>query len=305
MQNTLGKNFFLAIKQLFYSLIPCKLIIVPNPGGFFSNFNKVIDHISSSLNRNGIRAIEIDWRVEKTKRNFRVHEGIKEQFSYGVCEDGNLWELFFEQLSCAKRLSFIRRVTSQYNNHGITGQSAYSVYKSGGEWRTRYHEVFKEYIRIKPHIIKRVEDFYSDKMASKHCIGVHIRNLAHKREQPKHELPSMEKYICKINNVIQKAGTSNIVIFVATEVEEAIGKLRNIFGDLVIVQPNVERAPRFSEKWNGIVHIDNKNPSAKLGEDILIDCLLLAKCNTFVHITSNIATAVGYINPSIEMIYCE
>jgi hypothetical protein len=38
---------------------------------------------------------------------------------------------------------------------------------------------------------------------------------------------------------------------------------------------------------------------------VLIDALLLARCEAMVHAVSNLATAVGYMNPRLRMVYCE
>ena len=46
-------------------------------------------------------------------------------------------------------------------------------------------------------------------------------------------------------------------------------------------------------------------PSVALAEQALVDTLLLARCDAFVHVTSNLATAVGYMNPHSRMVYCE
>jgi hypothetical protein len=53
------------------------------------------------------------------------------------------------------------------------------------------------------------------------------------------------------------------------------------------------------------IHHGSAEPARELGEQALVDCLLLARCDTVLHITSNLATAVGYINPALRMVYCE
>lgn len=43
----------------------------------------------------------------------------------------------------------------------------------------------------------------------------------------------------------------------------------------------------------------------KLGEDVLVDVLAISKCCKFIHTLSNLALAVSYINPNIEMLLIE
>jgi hypothetical protein len=42
--------------------------------------------------------------------------------------------------------------------------------------------------------------------------------------------------------------------------------------------------------------------SVKMGWDVLTDVMCLCKCDWFVHTLSNLALAVSYINPDIEMV---
>jgi len=42
----------------------------------------------------------------------------------------------------------------------------------------------------------------------------------------------------------------------------------------------------------------------KLGEDVLVDVLLLSRCNTVLHGCSNVVTAAAYINPDLRLVEC-
>jgi len=283
------------VAEILQSLVPKTLIVVPHDAGFFSNFNKVMNHLVCSLHRYGIRAIEVDWNIEKG-RKFNA-------FFYGTHKDGNIWEHFFEQLSFPPCSSIIRKKTSSYRDYSITGSYAYNLYTSGAGWRQQYHSAFKKYIRIKPHILQEVEQIYSRYLAGKYCIGVHIRNEAHKCEQPDGQMPPLEHYMAEITHIIFSK-KDEVKIFLATDVEEYVARFRNVFGEKVITQTDVIRLqePPINPENQIIYQYD---PNLKLAEDVLKDCLLLAKCNVLIHRVSNIATAVGYINPSISMIYCQ
>ena len=283
------------VSAMVQSLVPKTLIVVPHNAGFFSNFNKVMNHLVCSLHRYGVKAIEVDWSIKKG-RNFDF-------FFYGTHKDGNIWEHFFDQPSFPPYAYVMRKKTSRYRDYSITGRSAYNLYKSGAGWRQQYHSVFKKYIRIKPHIMQKVEQIYSRHLAGKYCIGVQIRNEAHKREQPDGQMPPLEHYMAEVTHIISSK-KEEVKIFLATDVEEYITRFKDVFGEKVFTQTDVSRlqeSPRNPEERIGYLY----DPDLKLAEDVLNDCLLLAKCDVLIHRVSNVATAVGYINPSIPMIYCQ
>jgi hypothetical protein len=278
-------------------LLPTKFIIIPHNGGFFSNFNKVVQHLVLSLNHSGIRAMQVDWHINKKK--------IMDQFSFGRPDDGNIWEHFFEQLTFHDD-SYMRCVRiAGFRGDSIHFSNAYDLYKPGQGWRQQYHSAFKKHICIKPHVLKKVDQVYSPYMAGKYCIGVHMRNEAHKVEQPNNKMPPFESYLSQVRDILRSQSREG-VIFLATDVEDYVRRFKNAFNQALIVQPGVTRLPENPDgDVNRQLHYDNAQASLKLGEDVLVDCLLLSRCDIFVHTVSNVATAVGYINPGIPMIYCE
>lgn len=276
------------------SPVPKTLVVVPHEGGFFSNFNKVMNHLVCSLHHQGVVSIEVDWNIKKgTEFN---------AFFYGTHEDGNIWEHFFDQPLFPQRLHIMRKKTCAYRDYSITDRNVYNLYMSGGGWRQQYHSAFEKYIRIKPHILQKVEETYSRYLEGKYCIGVHIRNDAHKREQPDGQMPPLEHYIAEIRRIVSSREEQS-KIFLATDMEEYVARFRDVFGEGVIALTEVARLKELPVNHQDEM-IYTCEPDLKMGEEVLEDCLLLAKCDVLIHRVSNIATAVGYINRSIPMIYC-
>ncbi|MBW1789095.1 MAG: hypothetical protein JRK53_21190, partial [Deltaproteobacteria bacterium] len=236
--------------------------------------------------------IEVDWCIKSVEGS---------HFSYGRPEDGNLWLHLFEPLPFPGNRRCLSRRINWYVDNSITWKHAYHLYHGDPSWLVRYNRAFSEYIRLRSHISRRVKAFYDEQMAGRHCIGFHIRNALHRSEMPGNVMPGIEDFVDKANAIIH-AGNSKPVVFLATDVVEAVEIFSSRVQAEVIVQPGVERESRASGRQ---LHHSHSRPSTKLAEDVLIDCLLLAKCDVFVHITSNLATAVGYMNPNLSMIYLE
>jgi hypothetical protein len=282
------------VVDVLLSPVPKKLIVVHHDAGFFSNFNKVMNHLVCSLNCYGVLSIEVDWNMKKRSKY--------NNFFYGTHKDGNIWEHFFEQPLFTSRLVILHKRTTIYRDLSITGNNAYDLYKSGDRWRQQYHSTFKKYIQIKPHILQDVERTYAQYLAGKYCIGVHIRNNAIKGEQPDGQMPPLEHYMAEIRRIIFSK-KEEVKIFLATDIEEYVNRFKSVFGDKIVTQKDVTRLQFPTDTEEEIIYL--YNPNLKRGEDVLKDCLLLSKCDVLVHRVSNIATAVGYINPSIPMIYCQ
>lgn len=268
-----------------------RLVLTPHYlAGFFSNFNQVMNILVHQDHYPRLKSIEVDWSV--------VEKVPEAHFCYGRPEDGNLWLHFFEQLPFEQTPNLNTLRTNSYVDYSITGIEAYDLYRSGSAWRYTYHQAYVRYIKLRPHISQMVEDFYSEQMAGKHCLGFHIRNALHS-EHPGGGMPSLAEYIDKAKELIAKQTEGELVIFLAADVDEVVDRFSGAIDVPVVVQPNVQRASQSSKRQ---LQIDNPEPSVKLGRDVLIDCLLLAKCKSLVHTTSNVSTALGYINPQTEMI---
>lgn len=263
------------------------LIIRNRDSGFFSNFNLVLNNLYWRLGRDGIRAAIVDWRA--TARTA--------QFPYASEEQENLWLRFFEPLPF-ENFPAARRESNFYALTNITSKFAYAAYKLNRRWRRDYHRLYRRYIRVRPSVRESIDQIYRSSMAARYCVGVHYRHPAHDTECL-YPIPPPEVFIERARRMLPK--TRPGAVFLATDLEPVVDAFRIAFGESLVIQPRVWRAKSASEKE---VHRQGA-PGLELGEQVLIDCLLLARCDAMLHVASNIATAAGYINPRLKMVYCE
>ncbi len=263
------------------------LIIRNRNSGFFSNLNLVLNNLYWRLGRDGIGAAIVDWRATADVP----------QFSYGSEKHENLWLRFFEPLPF-EYFPPARRETNFYASSNITSNFAYATYKLNRRWRRIYHRLYRRYVRIRPSVREGADRIYQSGMAARYCVGVHYRHPAHDSECL-YPIPSPEVFIERARRMLPKRRLG--AVFLATDLEPVVDAFRSVFGESLILQPGVRRARSASEKE---VHRQGA-PGLELGEQVLIDCLLLAKCDAMLHVASNIATAAGYLNPRLKMVYCE
>jgi hypothetical protein len=265
------------------------LVVEAIDSGFFSNFNCVVNHLHHSLGLNGCRAISVDWRAN---RDFR-------EFAYGKPEDGNLWEQFFEPLAFPDRpLREIR--LNAYADYSMTGGQAYAMYKSGNDWRATYHRVFAKHVRVREEIATRVDEIAAERLDGAFCVGVHYRHPAH-NEGPR-PAPPFLKHAQWAGRLLPRDRESRVVL--ATDIHECVDHFRDVFGERLVVQGGVARVPLAEEQQVHYLHA-REDPRTSLGKEVLVDALLLARCAVLIHTVSNIATAVGYMRPDANMLFCE
>jgi len=270
---------------------PTTMVIHARNSGFFSNFNCVISNLEARLGRDGCTAAAVEWSAPAGGSHF----------VYGSAQDGNLWLHFFEQLR------FENRPAQQFdvgdfpsaNATLITGIDAYATYKLNPFWRRRFHQLFSRYITVQPHLAARIEAIFHARMAGKFCVGVHYRDPRHAHECP-NPMPPPEVFVQRVRALLK--AQSNPAIFLATDFEPAVAAFQAAFGNSLVLQPSVCRADAQSPDQ---MHHMTEDPSLLLGEQVLIDCLLLARCHVLLHVNSNIATAALYMNPRMRGVYCE
>jgi len=270
---------------------PTTLILRPgNQAGFFCNFNFVICALAHSLGKDGVQAVRVDWR----------HQSQFKHFPYRVNDHENTWDRLFQPLA----FDHFPQHEEEFDLHHLPGgehligRRAYrDLYGRNQAWREEYHQVYREYVHLQPDVEAEVNAFVESQMGEGPCVGVHYRDPKH-REGPTGR-PSLAYFIERTQALLPAGGTGRV--FLATDVEEAVQAFRDAFGERVVYTD----AQRQSLNETVQLHHRQDGGGRDLGREVLIDCLLLARCDTFLFTTSHLATAVGFINPRLQLIYCE
>ena len=330
-----GKNFPLSGWQSVQDK-PQKIVVIGNDGGFFSLFNRFASYLTWTLSGNPDSIVLPDWRVSSMQRHWRTSKFTS--FCYGTPADGNVWLKLFKPLPYSKvdeavyqtdqllyRNSIVKDDYNEHDEPWLTYVHPYKLYRSPGfkRWRHWYHLYVNSHIHLQDHIKQEVDSIYESKMRGFRIISAHIRHPSHGIEQPGARMPTVELYCDHIRRLMQREmlNERNCRIFLATDQSSVVDKLHTNFGDMLVYSKDISRTTsvddsRFNslskqeqmQEGHQIQHLTAANPQAwstRMAEEVLIDTYLLARADYFIHVTSNIATAVSYLNPRLEMIYCE
>lgn len=271
--------------------------------GFFCELRKVLENIIH-YEHEGIRSHYVDW----TDEFFPFKDGPNE----------NGWDLYFEPIACPEYCSRPNQSVRTVGNcglHELHDQICVAPWVAYDEYlpyRLYAHDMLKKYIVIKPHIIEYVNSFYKEHMQGSLCIGVHVRYASiHRFETPKGH-PALDEYCKEVDRLLDLYQDRNVKIYLASDSHIVIDYFKKIYCEKLLYidtyrargseDPGLmyERAGYWTShpaEWH------KAKPGYRGGFGTLVDCLLLSKCDYFIHITSNVATFVTFFNPYIKSIY--
>lgn len=224
------------------------------------------------------------------------YAGVKVQFgtdgAYGTYHDPsrgpNWWEYYFEPVYVGREENTKPLLT--YN--GPPG-SDFAMLTELRTSRKRVHEIVEKYIHPKPHIQKIVDDFVAAKFTSDVIIGVHYRGTDKFTEARR---AAYEEMTGHINQVISEYNSNNFHIFVATDEQAFLEYVQNLYPGRILSYNSIRSTS------GSPVHLSSPE-NYKKGEDAIVDCLLLSKCNHLIKTSSNLSLFSSYFNPYMPVVH--
>lgn len=240
----------------------------------------------------------------------------------------NTWDYFFEPVDGLSSSELRRRLADPrdpltpaqvmqldadflwylhaYDPEGIYNYP-YGYYKSlsDGEldaWYARQRDsarrLLARYVRPKPHILAKVDAFWQAELAGHDVLGVHMRGSDKGAADASARLSRIiepDEYFPHIDRFI--AETANPRIFLATEQSQFVARTRARYGKRVVARA-VTRTDTFGAVSNPI-----QTPAGSgylKGEEVFVDCLLLARSQRLLRCTSAVGEYAVYFNEGLQ-----
>lgn len=237
------------------------------------------------------------------------------RFFYDPSHGQNVWEYYFEpvssigyeqlqtaldrnELSPDRVHSFTKRQICNWHHSDLDRIATFwakDVPDDPSTWmetkRALGRKYVSEYIRVKPSITAKVDAFWHDWIQSQFTIGVHIRGTDFAYAEP----TSPQAYFDAIDQFLANRGTDEPYrIFLATDQNQFVDLFRQHYGERLIaydcLRSNRRRPPfKFS----------SESPY-KRGEDVLIDVLLLSRCDFLFKGAAAVGEFALWFNPSLQ-----
>lgn len=297
------------------------IAFVPRDAGFFSVFNFYIGCLSL-----GVRAYPYFNKQALLSMNGNKNE----HFCYWTQND-NCWFDYFEPVKFFDNddahltdtyKSFMKHRGEIAPTEFRIPRDTHSLIKDTerfNRWRHDIHSFYSQYIKYNSEILDKVNNFWNTNINNSYkTIGVHYRHPSHFIESGKVYL---EQYFDKIDIILKE--NPNTQIFLATDSNFGLYAFKEKYGNKIKYINDVERLSMTEFlHWcfsladgkaddvgfiNGtgyeLHHKRVKEPdNRKLTIDLLTEVLCLSKCDYLVHTTSNVALAISYMNPNLELV---
>jgi len=250
-----------------------KFVIGTRPPGLFSNFFGVLNALRWCDGSGHTPVVYWD-NVSK----YYIPEGYN--------GSRNVWEYYFKPVST---LAYnppdkIYRGYLAPDGRGILHKPFNC--KKMLECRFWGHGLIKKYIQPNEIVQNKVDAFYKKYLEGKKTIGIHLRGTDKKSEVK----PVAPELIFKEANKYK-----GYQFLVATDEERLLALAKQSLDGPVIsydAYRSLDGKP---------VH-RAKPHKARIGEDVVVEVLLLSRCDKFLHTCSNVSSAVMFFNPHLPHI---
>ena len=258
-----------------------KLYIIRRIGnsGFFSNFFYVLGHLVYAEKKHYIPLI--DMENYKTLYNEDV-----------LCQGtNNAWEYYFNpkiniSLSQAYNSKNIILSDNYYLSQYVPSYVGFKESDIKPNDIEKLHNIFFKHFEIKPEIIAARDSFVKQNFDSA-TIGIHLRGTDMFNCKGHPQPADLEKFLSALDEILAENNLAKI--FLCTDETYYVDFLKERYGDKIITR-DVYRAK--GHAGNGI-HLENKQNEREfhkynLGLEVLLDSLILSKCQYLIYGNSNV-----------------
>lgn len=256
-------------KNLIKNKIKFYIIRISPGAGFFSNFGYVLNHLKIADDRNLIPVIDM--------KNFPTHYNEINKIN----NSKNSWEYYFQKVSKFKLKNIYKEKNIYYSEKKTL---KYFIHDYGNSKILK--KIKNKYIKLSPTIFKKFNKLTKFIFKNnRKVLGVYYR-AGDMRTAPKHPFPPTITQIINATKKIIKKDKCNY-IFISSEDEKFIKKFKKIFKDYKI---NYLKCFRYNKLHPYFVY-PRQNHRYKLGRDILLEMLILSKCDSLIYSESNVIEA--------------
>ncbi len=157
--------------------------------------------------------------------------------------------------------------------------------------RTSMYLAVSRVIRPSKTVISECANFSLAEFSNSYTLGVHLRSARHIGVNLPSRRYIREWVIPEIEGALVSQSQPDGRVFIASDVSEYVELCRGHFGDRMAVRA----IPRVTHAWEDWYQVGSTR--LDLSRNVLIDALLLAKCNFVMGIPSNVLSAVLIFNP--------
>ncbi len=265
--------------------------------GFFSNYRICLEQIIHYENIYGPNIPYIDWSTTTWVEGFNPFESVNFKFTY------NPFDLWFEQEIPNDEdvvVNCILGPRPDLIDHG-------KDYFNQKQELERQQSTDRKHIKIKNHIIKKIEDIYESEFKNHVVLGIMARGTEYNYHHPMYGIFNVHDYIRGVKKILDK-DPEITKRFVVSEDSFYIDEIVKHFPSTFFI-PNVFRRTDETDEYINKVHCwpnvstKRKNHCELLGEETIIQTKLLSKCDYLFGRHSGVFCGAVLWNENIKKIF--
>jgi hypothetical protein len=265
------------------------LIINTRKYGFFSSVFQVLDNIKY-CNENNIKPIielgnEFKYKNEKNNS----WESFFHPINDGVIEGEpiHISQLPNGALYLLKNYILIDPLND--NCKSTLWENIISNPNIADNHRLQINEIINNYLKPSNYIQQTIDNFVKENFTPQ-TLGVHFRGTDF-------HFNDINIFISTINTLLEQQDYSKI--YIASDNHEAIEIFTNTFPNVCSYNTQY-RAPTINSSHPAF-HLFSGEDMIKQGQSVLIESILLSKCNQLVCLNSNVAKFAACLNPNMPI----
>lgn len=249
-------------------------------GGMFSNLNFVIHHLNISEKLGCIPVIDM--------QNFPTKYNEKKIIN----NQKNAWNYYFEPINKYKLSDIYKSKFVIISDNKTYGQKEFDTFKNLSR---DHYNIYKKKIKFKSYLLTKSNLFINKHFKNQKVLGVHFRGTDMKTQE-RHPFPATISQIMNlINHEMRKNNYDKI--FLVTEENKYLTVLKKNFKDRLCFTNSFR-----TNKSNIFEQNVRENHRFKIGQENIIDMLILSKTNKIICTNSHLPDACKFINNKIKLI---
>jgi hypothetical protein len=254
-------------------------VIKRSPGaGLFSNFIYVLNHLKIASSNNFIPIVDMENFITIYNEKLRINKTF------------NAWNYYFEtkikinlsKVYNSKKIIFSTNKYSSDFKHNIDNKE--------------FRNLFNKWFKIKKIFLLEADKFYQKFFYNQKTLAIHYRGTSYKTSA-NHPFPATFKQVdLYIKKLLIKGNYTKI--FLCTEDLKFLNFIKKKYGNLIVYKDSYR-----SFKDDAFKIYPRKSHRYQLGKEILLESLIISKCDAFLHATTNVSEFVKFLDKKKQIKY--
>jgi len=207
----------------------------------------------------------------------------------------NVFEYYFQQPHMEKLPDRFELVEETDATHLIARFFNDRIYSFDPQVRAKAAQLLDKHIKVLPSVTELVERF-CQRMAGEDVLGIHIRSTDQYQLERGHfpgQKICLERYLELIDYAVHR--NQHTMIYAASDSQQIIEWLGANFRNMITYD-----CKRSTD--NDAIHANKALMGYQIGEDVLVESLILSRCQYFIASPSNVSSMATFWNPNLQFI---